>query len=438
MRRFLTVIVLGGFIALNSGMRFSYAGEIDLLLQKLVDKGVLTAGEAQQIGTETKEQVKSEIAAGKYSSLPQWVQNTKLKGDFRLRYQYDHAKTLPTSDPKDQHRARIRMRLGLESKVNDKLLVGIGIATGKSATSADVSSPDTARSTNWTLGDGFGKKPIALDYAFAQYNAAPWLMLIGGKFKNPLWEPGDLIWDTDINPEGGVFKLNKKINSNTELFLNAGVLAVENSSNYAADTTLFVAQPGAVYKVNDWLSVKGAVAYYGFSGVRGKKLDGTSGTNSNATINGTANALRYNYKNIIPALEVTFKEPLKALSLDVPYLALFGEYVQNIDSSVKQDNTGYMLGFKFGKEKIENWADWQLRYNYAMLGKDAILDILPDSDRYGGKTGMRSHEMMFDWGLGKNTWLGFDYYYGWQLKGNFGSTQSKPASVLQVDWNMKF
>ena len=58
MKKFLTAFVLGGFISLNLGMCFSYACEIDLLLQKLVDKGVLTAGEAQQIGTETKEQVK--------------------------------------------------------------------------------------------------------------------------------------------------------------------------------------------------------------------------------------------------------------------------------------------------------------------------------------------------------------------------------------------
>jgi hypothetical protein len=102
-----------------------------------------------------------------------------------------------------------------------------------------------------------------------------------------------------------------------------------------------------------------------------------------------------------------------------------------------------MTGFKFGAEKIEKWADWQLGYNYAMLGRDAILDILPDSDRYGGRTGMRSHELKFDFGLGKNTWLGLDAYYGWRLPGSFASgtdrgTQSRPASVVQVDWNVKW
>ncbi|MGE5197204.1 MAG: putative porin [Deltaproteobacteria bacterium] len=440
MSKLLTAIVLVGFMVLSLAIHPSCAGEIDILLQKLVEKGILTTGEAQQIGTETKEQVRKEIAEGKYSSLPAWVQNTKLKGDFRLRYQFDHAKKLApgTQSTNDIHRARMRLRLSLESKVNEKLLVGIGLATGLNAASdseANSTNKDTARSPNQTLGTGFAKKPISLDYAFAQYMPNSWVTLIGGKFRNPLWEPGDLIWDTDINPEGGAVKLNKKFGSKTELFINSGVLTIDEGG-FGADPTMYVVKPGVNQLITNNIAVKGAFSYYGFSGVKGKKLPGTVGTNSN-----TGGSLIYNYKIITPAVEISFKDPFKPLNvsfLDVQYLALFGEYVANIDSSVTEDNTGYMFGFKFGNEKIEKWADWQCRYNYAMLGKDSILDILPDSDRYGGKTGMRSHELMFDWGLGKNTWLGLDYYYGWQLPGNFKQTQTKPASVFQVDWNMKF
>jgi len=407
-----------------------YAGEIDILLQKLVEKGILSPGEAQEIKIETQEQVKKEIAEGKFSNLSSWVQNTKLKGDFRLRYQHDHSKKLSTTtSPTDKDRGRIRLRLGLESKVNEKLLVGLGLATGLNDGSADAS-----RSTNVSFSDSSSKKSLSLDYAFAQYSPFGWLTLIGGKFKNPLWEPGDLIWDTDINPEGGAFKLSKKLSSNTELFMNTGILVIDESSGYGADPTMYVIQPGFSHKFNDNVSLKGAFSYYGFSGVKGKQLDGTAGTNSK----NSSNKLIYNYKNIAPALELGFKEPFKMLKLDIPYFALFAEYVKNIDSSVKDDNSGYMLGFKLGAEKIEKWANWQLRYNYARYGKDAFLDILPDSDRYGGKTGVKAHEIMLDWGLGKNTWLGIDYYYGEQLKGNFGQSQSKPASLIQVDWNMKF
>ena len=445
MKKLFIAVLLGVFCLMNAGIRASYAGEIDLLLEKLVDKGVLTGAEAQQVKTETQEQVKKEIAQGKFSSLPAWVQNIKLKGDFRLRYQDDYAKRLTSTSATNKQRARIRVRLGVESKVNDKLLVGIGIATGKNVaskstngdTSNDIGSYDAARSTNWTLGGGFGKKPISLDYAFAQYSATPWLTMIGGKFKNALWEPGDLIWDTDINPEGAAFKLSKNINPSTSLFMNTGILTIEEDTGVGSPATMFTIQPGFGYKFNDSVSIKGAVSYYQAFSVKGKTLSGNVGTNSNTT-NSTSGKLLYDYSNITPAVELSFKDPLKALGVGVPYLGLFGEYVQNINPAVKNDNTGYMLGFKFGAEKVENFGDWQFRYNYAMLGKDSVLDILPDSDRYGGKTGIRSHEGMFDFGLGKNTWLGLDYYYGWQIPGNFNSSQTKPAQVFQLDWNMKF
>ena len=93
MNKFLTSVVLVGFIVFNLGMSVSYAGEVDILLQKLVEKGVLTAGEAQEIKTETQEQVKLEIAQGKNASLPQWLQTMKFKGDFRFRGQHQYKKS---------------------------------------------------------------------------------------------------------------------------------------------------------------------------------------------------------------------------------------------------------------------------------------------------------------------------------------------------------
>ena len=434
MKKFLTVFAVAVIVGLCIGVSLSYAGEIDILLQKLVEKGVLTAGEAQQIGTETKEQVKADIAEGKFSSLPAWVQNTKLKGDFRLRYQRDHAQSSSsTNASNNRDRARVRVRLGIDSKVNEKLKTGIGIATGLSDGSTDAS-----RSTNATLENGFSKKAIALDYAYAEYSATPWLTLKVGKFKNPLWEPGDLIWDTDINPEGAEVKFSKKLSSKTEVFLNTGALIVDeiNTATNGKDPYILAVQPGVNYQISDTASIKGAVSYYNAVNAKFLSLDGKVSTNS-ATVGG---ALNNDYVNITPALELTMKDSLKALKIDLPYLALFGEYVDNIAQDVTRDNTGYMIGCKFGAEKVAKWGDWQVRYNYAMLGKDSVLDILPDSDRYGGKTGMRAHEVMIDWGLGPNTWLGFDFYNAWKIPGNFpaASNRTAPTWVYQFDWNMKF
>jgi len=309
--------------------------------------------------------------------------------------------------------------------VNDKILAGIGIATGLSDGSADA-----ARSTNASLEKGFSKKAIAFDYAYAQYAPFSWATFIGGKFKNNLWEPGDLVWDTDINPEGGAVKLTKKINSELDLFLNSGVYVIEEQSASDHDPMMYAIQPGFNLAINDTTSLKGAISYYHFANAKDNLLSGTKGTNTGYTVSGStvSGRLKYDYREIIPALELSFKEPFKPIGLDLPYIALFGEYVQNVDSGIKY-NKGYMLGCKLGAEKVEKWADWQVRYNYAALDRDAILDTLPDSDRYDGKTGMKAHEIMFDWGLAKNTWIGFDFYQAQKIKSQFGSTQSSPAIV---------
>jgi hypothetical protein len=194
---------------------------------------------------------------------------------------------------------------------------------------------------------------------------------------------------------------------------------------------LYVLQPGFTYAFTDKLSLKGAFSYYITSNVKGRVLDGTTGTNSK---DGSGNLL-HDYSTLTPALELTIKEPFKALRigfLDIPSLSLFGEFVDN--PQVSKNGTGYMAGLRFGAEKISGWGDWQFTYNFAQMEKDAILDILPDSDRYGGKTGIRSHEAIFQYGLGKNTYLSLDYYYGWAI----ASAHRQPAHEVQLDWNLKF
>ena len=439
-QRFLSVFVGACFLACPG---LAFAGETDVLIRKLVEKGILTPYEAQIVVDETKQEVAKQNSKGANEMLPTWIQTTKLKGDFRFRYQHDHAKrTAATSNNPDTDRARIRMRLGVETRPNDRLAVGVGLATGKD--DATTESADQARSTNQTLTNGFSKSSLALDYAYAQYTPAPWATLVMGKFKNPLWEPGDLIWDTDINPAGGAVKLDHQLSSNLSAFLNAGVLTISEVTSLSgaskkwASPTMYVAQPGVVWDINDTASLKGAVSYYAHTGINNKQLYGSAGTNTNTTGSATG-LLAYKYTELNPSVELTVKEPLKAMGIALPYLAVFGEYVNNM--AVQDRNTGFMTGLKFGVEKIAAFGDWQFRYNYAMLGRDAVLDILPDSDRFGGKTGIRAHEGMFDFGLGKNTWLGLDYYYGWRMPGSVqpsGSAQTAPASVVQVDWNMKF
>ena len=432
MKKLVSIMVLAGFVALGAGLRLAQAGEIDILLQKLVEKGVLTAGEAQQIGTETKEQVKAEIAAGKFSSLPAWVQNTKIKGDFRVRYQLDHAKTSDAGVTSDRNRGRIRLRVGLDSKVNDKIMVGAGIATG----TTDVTSYDSARSNNQSFGNGFSKKALVLDYAYVKYSPLPWASIMGGKMKYQPWRPTDVMIDNDITPEGGVLQLSKTVGK-ANLFLDNMVFVLSETEPSTTDTAAYAVQGGVEYPLLDTVSVKGALSYYDFSSVKGKLLDGSQGTNTRI-----ASKYMYAFRELTPGVELGIKSPFKALAtatglsaLDIEKISFFGEYYNNLAAPAK--NTGYAAGFGFGNEKVDAWGKWQFQCVYSMLEVDSVLDILPDSDRYSGKTGIRGMKESLQYGLGQNTWLQFALF-NFQNISKIGDTRRAPTTVIQADWNMKF
>ena len=212
--------------------------------------------------------------------------------------------------------------------------------------------------------------------------------------------------------------------------MKAGALVLVDDTNTTSGSNAYLLQPGINYAFNDRLALKGAITYEYFQ--TKNSAVSTYSKGQNTRIGGS---YAYNYSNISPALEFSIKEPFKGLGLNVENLKFFGEYVNNF--AVSNENTGFSCGFQFGNEKIEKWGDWQFRYVYAMLGKDAVLDVLPDSDRYEGRTGIRSHEGSINFGLGKNTYLGVDVYRSWSLGGVQVPTEA-PTTLVQVDWNMKF
>lgn len=400
-----------------------FAGEIDILVNKLVEKGYLTPGEAQQIVTETKEEVKQKIAQGSYDNLPKWLQNFKLKGDARVRYQWNQKKS-----SLDRSRGRIRLRLGAEANVNEKVKAHVGIATG---------STDDPRSTNRTFEDVFSGKSIILDYAYAEYFTTPWLNLVTGKMKNQIWTASDLLWDSDITPEGGFAKLNYTLNDKVQVFGNTGVLVLDELSGDEADPMLFMLQPGIQVKLSDTVTLKGAFSYYNFNGVKGNLLTTTTAT-SPATNTGLSKAgttvsgkLTYDYDAYNPQFEITILEPLKTFGLPIPMVGFFGEYVYN--PRPEKNREGYLYGLKLGEEKVDAFGKWQFKYSYRNLEKDAWLDVLPDSDFYSGSTDVKGHEASVSFGLAKNITFDLDYYQSQRIL-----SAHKPEQIIQADLNFKF
>lgn len=421
MRKFFVLCLLGA--GLFSAAVDARAGEIDILVDKLVEKGILSSVEAQIILDETKEEAAKEIAQGKSSLLPEWVQKMQFKGDLRLRYQYNRRQ----GDAAIQHRARYRLRLGVETKIVDKVKIAVGLATGST----------DPRSTNVTMNNSFEKPEIRLDYAFVKYDPASWVSLYGGRILRApvLWEPGDFLWDSDITPQGGAVTFNKSITGTWDLFFNAGLFVLDESASDKSDPYMYYFQPGTAVSITDNINAKAAVTLYGFSSVKGAVLDQTAGSN---TLSG--GKLKYDYNSISPAAEISINNPLQWFTGPdsapwVHYLGFFGEYVYNPDPG--QNNKGYSWGAKIGDKDVKDKQQWQLRYMWRYMEKDSWLDVFPDSDAYGGRTGVKGHEVVFEYGLNKNLSLALDYYYMERIK-EAGSSKTYPENLVQVDLNLKW
>ncbi len=416
MRKWIFVMTTVMF-TLTTGLGYAATTQVDSLIEKLIDKGILTKSEAREIKQEIVSDEKVLREDAMKTSIPEWVQKTKLKGDARVRYQYEKKK----NDTESRTRGRVRFRLGLENQVNDQWKIGAGLATAEVATTSD-----DARSTNMTFTDGFRRGDIRLDYAFAEFQAAPWAKAIAGKFVKTdyLWVPTDLIWDSDINPAGAGLHLEHKFSDNLNVYLNDGLWVIdENGKTDRTDPFMGYVQAGVKTQMG---AVDAHVAgiYYGFAGVKGTTVDGTSSTNTL-----TGGVLQYDYDSLGASAEIGIKNPLGLESIE--RLAFFGDYIQNVDPN--DNKIGWASGVKFGDAKVVGKNQWQVKYQYSYLGMDAFIDAFPDSDRLGGVTDTKGHEWILEYGLSKNVVLGLDYYQDDRITG----TKNR-QKLIQADLNLKF
>jgi polyhydroxyalkanoate synthesis regulator phasin len=455
MKKYLLILIMVGVCLAPLGERSpAVAGETDVLINILVKKGILTPQEANDILSEMAKEGQREKAAVKEVAqeaaeetatkvakkeartvdLPSWVKNAKFKGDIRIRYQ---DQDLTKDNRPDRDRYRQRVRLGFETKVNEEWEAGIGMASG----GAD------PRSTNDTWDDAFSTGDWRLDYAYAKYRPTPlpWLTAIGGQFKNPIWGTKDLLWDGDICPQGFAAMLNYKPTENLELFATPAYLIVDDVSTLEADPKAYLLQAGLKYDMKPFY-FKVAGTYYDWQQLD-DQAPGATAPNSFSGTNSTnaAGNLAFDYDAFALDAEIGAKLPWSA----VPYAAVFGQYVKSDASDTASDgtpsatghddDTGWLVGFKFGHKKVSSRWQWQATYNYRHLETDAWPDFLPDSDAFGGATNIKGSEFEFVLGLHKNVTIGVDYYMTEVLDNDHvGMTPDQEERLLQVDLILKW
>jgi hypothetical protein len=456
MKRILLAVVLGALFLLMAGTP-AQAGEMDVLLNKLVEKGILNAQEAQAIRTETQEEVAKEKARAPAPdiSVPEWTRKIKMNGDVRFRTQTDWGKLL---DPAHSEvRERIRARFGIDGKVNDEITAGGRLVTGSSS---------DARSTNITLGNGTGdfqKTQVWFDKYYIEYKPN-YRYLKGsdfwfGKFSNPFVNT-PLLWDDDINPEGiAIQYMSPSFNvgglPDTRLYGNGGMLWLQEIQKADTDPMMWGAQAGLISKIYpDWgTALNVGAAYYDITRMKNRNWGtGSAGTNSLQTAGDAGNnrayigTLKYDYDLLDLIVRLDNK---KLFGMDLPNHGFYGDFLYNGGAS--SGNTGYLLGAYLGNSKIEKFGDWYVWFEWRNLERDAAPDILPDSDftgfsqsgvPAGGGTNGRGFKTGIQFGLLKNTWLNLDYYWTEPITSTNSvagtSSTSTPYQLLQADINVKF
>jgi len=403
-----TVLALFTFYAITL-----HAGELDRLVSELVEKGLIDAGKAREILTLTEEEMRTEMNAGKVTTMPAWIQKMNLKGDFRFRNQWEAAK----DDTVSRMRQRIRLRLNGEAAVAQGFKVGFGLTTGS----------NDARSTNQTLENQFETKSFMLNYAYGGYTFPKYANLIIGKFYSNLgiWTPTDYMWDSDITIEGLAGLFDYKM-----FFMNTGLYVLDEEGMVEDVITdnprMLILQPGIKMAQEGKYSLKAATAYYYFNSIKDMNFDNAEWTNSYYTLNGTK-YLTLGYNNFNLAVEAALYEKI------FPYISVCFEMNQNLEVESDTANSGMAFGIAFGSEKINEKGQWQMKYLYRRLEKDAWLDFLPDNDTYGGRTDVKGSEIIIQYGLTKNVSLGLDYYLTNNISGKINSEQ-----LLQTDIQFKF
>jgi hypothetical protein len=155
--------------------------------QRLADQASSSAAEAKTALSVVDKQSKDEDR--KLSALQDILGRFRFNGDIRVR-----GESFFQDGVADRNRGRVRVRFGVDGKLNEDFVGGVALATGS------LGDPTT---TNETFTNFFDRKTIGLDRGYITYNpvAHRWLSLTGGKFAYA-WARTQVTGDPDINPEG--------------------------------------------------------------------------------------------------------------------------------------------------------------------------------------------------------------------------------------------
>lgn len=381
-RRLLTTLASG----LVAAPAVVHGQSADALIEKLVDKGILTVDEAHDLRVEADKDFTKAYSVK--SGLPEWVTTLRINGDMRGRFEGFYA-----DQPGfvDRARWRYRLRAGVTAVMLDDLEVGFRLGSGDIDNAAGISRGIDPISNNQSFQNNGGKKGVFLDTAYGKWspiNTGDWLgSFTFGKMENPLVS-SDLWFDNDYTPEGLAQQFSYTVNQRHTLKFNGVQLALDELGGSGKDPFLFGGQVRLDSAWNTkWSSSVGA-AFMEF--LNEEQL--TSAAVPDINVGNSRNVLKaadgksftlgaptVEFQTFIADAGVTYTLDSMPLHTGPFPIRVFGEFLHNFGAD--EANNGYQVGISFGKAGKKR--TWELTYRWKMLEGDAWYEELADSDSGG-------------------------------------------------------
>jgi len=403
MRR-IVIYMTVGFIAGLNGL--VYGDEIEELRQQMQNQykamqeiqNKLVELEKKQ--TLQDEQIKAAAASKETFKVPdtlKWAEKIKFYGDFRFRFdQTEQEKN--SVQQKGQAKGMVRFRLGMTMNVNEDIDVHGRLASGSGA---------EPTSTNFTLGENWAKSNIWLERAYMDWHpkSIEGLHVLVGKMGMPFYSVNDLIWDSDVNPEGGAIQYTWKPSDTMEAFVNGGGFWVEESAS-DAEIALWAVQGGMKYHLNkekqEYLTA--GATYYDYANIQGDEIesyDGKSARGGNTAPKVGSNYF-YDYDYNLVELFAEYGHTLFGLPS-----GLHAQYVNNMASGVSAD-TAWLIGYRLNKAKKA--GSWQFTYDYREAQRDSMVGAFAETDFINGGVGGRGHRIGWKYQFTDNIQGGLYYF----------------------------
>jgi len=387
----------------------AHAQSSDALIDKLVDKGILTADEAKDLREESDQNFKTALQAK--TGMPDWVTSYKIGGDFRGRFDQITAPNNNTYVSRD--RFRYRLRFGIVANMLDNMEVGFRLGSGdaQGGTSANGLGQGNPLSNNTTMQNNDTKKNIYIDTAYAKWTAinnGEWLLAATiGKMENPfLFTP--MVFDPDLTPEGAAITGAYTINDQHTIAFTGAAFVQDEIASSTQDPAMY---GGQVLLNSKWTpklssSVGGGILMIGSP--QSLTTANVAYVNQGNTRN-AAGVLVNSYNPIIADANATYMLDSFPFYAGAFPIKVGGEFINNPGTT--QNNTGYWVGATLGKAGTRH--TWDLAYRYEWLEADAWYDQLTDDDNVAyyqnapvsgsagafGGTNVKGHRVQFDYSI---------------------------------------